>query len=99
MKGLVGIGHVALRVKEIGRSLDFYVEKLGFEEMFRLDHPDTGKLWIVYLRVTDTQFVELFSDAKGTACRRASWSATIICVWNAATSMRRSPTSRRTAWR
>lgn len=63
MKGLAQIGHVALRVKDIEPALDFYVNKLGFEEMFRLDRD--GKLWIVYLRVTDTQFIELFPGSTG----------------------------------
>jgi catechol 2,3-dioxygenase-like lactoylglutathione lyase family enzyme len=63
MKGIKSIGHVAIRVKDIGRSLDFYVKKLGFAEMFRLDRDN--KLWIVYLRVTDSQFIELFPDAVG----------------------------------
>jgi lactoylglutathione lyase len=59
---------VALSVKEIGRSLDFYVGKLGFEEMFRLYHPDDAtRLWIVYLRVTDTQFLELSPGATNDA--------------------------------
>lgn len=62
--GLVGIGHVALRVSDIGRSLEFYRDRLGFEEMMRLDQPD-GSLWLVYLRVTDTQFLELFPDGQG----------------------------------
>ncbi len=51
------------RVKDIDRSLAFYVDKLGFAEMFRLDRD--GRLWIVYLRVTDSQFIELFPDAVG----------------------------------
>ncbi len=63
MKGIASIGHVAMRVKDIDRSLDFYVNKLGFAEMFRLDRD--GKLWIVYLRLTDSQFLELFPDAVG----------------------------------
>ena len=63
MKGIKSIGHVAMRVKDIDRSLDFYVNKLGFTEMFRLDRDD--RLWIVYLRVTDEQYVELFPDAIG----------------------------------
>jgi lactoylglutathione lyase len=63
MKGIKSIGHVAIRVKDIERSLDFYVKKLDFAEMFRL-HRD-GKLWIVYLRITDSQFLELFPDAEG----------------------------------
>jgi lactoylglutathione lyase len=63
MQGITSIGHVAIRVKDIGRSLDFYVNKLGFTEMFRLDRDD--RLWIVYLRVTDEQYIELFPDAVG----------------------------------
>ncbi len=63
MKGIKSIGHVALRVKDIDRSLDFYVNKLGFAEMFRLERDN--KLWIVYLRLTDNQFLELFPDAVG----------------------------------
>ena len=63
MKGISSIGHVAIRVKEIDRSLNFYVGKLGFSEMFRLEQ--NGRLWIVYLRVTDEQYVELFPDAVG----------------------------------
>lgn len=57
------IGHVAIRVKDIGRSLEFYVKRLGFKEMMRLDRE--GKLWIVYLRITDTQFLEIFPDGTG----------------------------------
>lgn len=63
MKGISSIAHVALKVKDIERSLDFYVNKLGFPEMFRL-HRD-GKLWIVYLRITDDQYLELFPDGVG----------------------------------
>ena len=63
MKGIASIGHVAIRVKDIGKSLDFYVNKLGFPEMFRLERD--GKLWIVYLRVNDEQYIELFPEAVG----------------------------------
>ena len=53
--GLLGIGHVALKVGDIERSLAFYRDTLGFAEMMRL-HRDNGELWLVYLRITDTQF-------------------------------------------
>ncbi|MEX0953691.1 MAG: VOC family protein [Rhizobiaceae bacterium] len=62
--GLTGIGHVALKVADIGRSLAFYRDRLGFEEMMHLDRED-GSLWLVYLRVTDTQFLELFPGGEG----------------------------------
>lgn len=63
MKNVKAIGHIAVSVKNIERSMDFYVNKLGFEEMFRLERD--GRLWIVYLRITDTQFIELFPDGVG----------------------------------
>ena len=63
MKETTGIGHIAIRVKDVGRTLDFYVRKLGFAEMFRLERD--GKLWIIYLRITDEQYLEVFPEAEG----------------------------------
>jgi lactoylglutathione lyase len=62
--GLAGIGHVALKVADVGRSLEYYRDRLGFSELMRLNHQD-GSLWLVYLRITDTQFLELFPGGKG----------------------------------
>ena len=62
--GLAGIGHVALKVADIRRSLEFYRDRLGFAEMMHLNNDD-GSLWLVYLRITDTQFLELFPDGQG----------------------------------
>lgn len=64
MQGITGIGHVAIRVADIDRSLAFYTGRLGFPEMLRL-HRDDGSLWLVYLRITDEQYLELFPDAVG----------------------------------
>jgi lactoylglutathione lyase len=57
------ITHVAIRVKDILRTLDFYVGKLGMREMMRLDRD--GRLWLLYLRITDTQFLEVFPNGVG----------------------------------
>jgi lactoylglutathione lyase len=57
------IAHVAIRVKDVARSLDFYVNKLGFAEMLRLERD--GRLWLVYLRITDDQYLEIFPDGEG----------------------------------
>jgi len=62
--GVAAIGHVALKVADIERSLSFYRDRLGFEEMMRL-HRDDGGLWLIYLRITDTQFLELFPGGEG----------------------------------
>src|SRR4029078_6905027 len=53
-----GLGHVALKVRDLDASLDFY-QKLGFPEMLRLLDKD-GSPWISYLRVNDNLYLELF---------------------------------------
>jgi lactoylglutathione lyase len=65
MLGISQIAHWALKVKDLERSLAFYRDTLGFAEMMRINWPDTGKLLLVYLRVTDTQYLELFPEGKG----------------------------------
>ena len=57
------IAHVAIRVKDVERILDFYVGKLGMREMMRLDRD--GRLWLLYLRITDSQFLEVFPEGVG----------------------------------
>ena len=57
------ITHIAIRVKDVARSLEFYVDRLGFKEMLRLERD--GKLWLLYLRITDTQYLEIFPDGEG----------------------------------
>ncbi|MEO6013108.1 MAG: VOC family protein [Devosia sp.] len=64
MQGMTGIGHVAIKVKDLDRSLDYYINKLGFPEMLRLKKDD-GSVWLVYLRITDTQYLEVFPGADG----------------------------------
>jgi len=57
------LGHIAVRVKDLQRSLDFY-GKCGFKEMTRL-LDDKGRPWIVYLRINDEQYLELFPEGEG----------------------------------
>ena len=66
MFGFTQIAHVALKVRDLDKSLDFYVNKLGFAEMMRLPKPDGSPgVWLVYLRITDDQYLELFPDGQG----------------------------------
>jgi lactoylglutathione lyase len=61
---ITGIGHVALRVTDLERALDFYCDKLGFREAFRLDREGEPSPWIVYLQIGHGQFLELFPGAR-----------------------------------
>lgn len=53
------IGHVALTVKDMEKSLDFYCNKLGFKKAFEI-HRESGEPWIEYIKIMDGQFIELF---------------------------------------
>ena len=61
-----GIGHAAYNVQDMKKSLHFYNECLGFKKLFEIED-DKDKPWIVYLKVTDGQFIELFYDGKKAA--------------------------------
>ena len=72
MRGINGLGHVAIKVTDLDRSLDYYVNKLGFPEMMRLEKDD-GSVWLVYLRITDEQYLEVFPGAEND--RAPGWDA------------------------
>lgn len=62
---ITGLGHAAFRIKDLQRSLDFYVGTLGLREAFRLDRDGQPSPWIVYLHVAPNQFLELFPGGEG----------------------------------
>jgi catechol 2,3-dioxygenase-like lactoylglutathione lyase family enzyme len=55
---LVGIAHVAFRVNDLQKSREFY-SQLGFEQAFVF--ADTGKTTVVFIKVNDHQFIELYA--------------------------------------
>lgn len=61
---ITGIGHVAFKVSDLEKSLDFYCNKLGLKEAFRL-YNDDGTPWIVYIKINSDNFIELFPNGKG----------------------------------
>lgn len=61
---ITGLGHVAFRVTDLDRALDFYCGILGFREAFRLDRDGEPSPWIVYLQIVPGHFIELFPGAE-----------------------------------
>jgi lactoylglutathione lyase len=62
MAKITGIAHVAITVKDMKKSLDFYTRLLGFKRAFDIPNPENGKPWIEYIYVAPGQFIELFYD-------------------------------------
>jgi len=58
-----GLSHVAIRTRDIGKSVRFYHEVLGLKEAFRMKRED-GSLGTVYLYIAKGQYLELFSGGE-----------------------------------
>ena len=54
-----GIGHIALNVRDMEKSIKFYCDVLGLKHAFTLRDAN-DKPWIEYLKVADNNFIELF---------------------------------------
>ncbi|HLI04323.1 MAG TPA: VOC family protein [Terracidiphilus sp.] len=54
---LTGLAHIALRVSDLDREVDFF-GKLGFEEAF--SNVDQGRILQVFIKVNDVQFIEVY---------------------------------------
>lgn len=67
------IGHAAYDCYKFDETLDFYTRVLGFDQMFEL-HNDEGQLWIVYLRVNDNAYIELFPKSGEAPAKSGSYS-------------------------
>ena len=59
---LQGIAHVAIRVKDIPASADFY-HKLGFDQPFTIKNSDG--VTVTVIKVNDHQFIELYPPGSG----------------------------------
>ncbi len=61
-KFVSGVAHTAYTVKNMDATVEYYRKVFGFEKAFVMNHPATGKPWIVYIHVAGSQFIELFFD-------------------------------------
>lgn len=71
--------HVAIRVTDIEKALAFYCGVLGFQEQFRLP-AEGGPPWLVYVKIADGQFIELFPGAAGPHEERSGAGPSHLCL-------------------
>jgi len=60
--GITGIAHVAYRVSNLDKELDF-LHKLGYEESFAFTNKE-GKISEVFVKINDTQFFEVYPQTE-----------------------------------
>ncbi len=60
----LGISHVAVKGKDVNKSVAFYHHFLGFDEEFRLKtKSDSTVLLLVAMKINDTQWLEIFDNS------------------------------------
>jgi lactoylglutathione lyase len=64
---ITGIGHQAIRTRDIEEAVHFYREVLGMREAFRMYNLPGDKLSAVYLYAAPSQFLEIFPGGTETA--------------------------------
>ena len=61
---IIGVAHIGLRTDNLDAARKFYGQQLGYAEAFQLDRPEGG-LMLVYFKVNDHQYIEVFPGWKG----------------------------------
>jgi lactoylglutathione lyase len=61
---IVGVAHIGVRTNDLDAARRFYGQQLGYDEAFKLDRPEGG-LMLVYFKVNDHQYIEVFPGWKG----------------------------------
>lgn len=58
------LGHVAFKVSDLDKALDFYCNILGLKEAFRINN-DEDQPNLVYIKINGDNFIELFPGGQG----------------------------------
>lgn len=58
---IIGIAHIGLRTDNLETARKFYGGVLGYQEPFTVDKP-TGGLMLIYFKVNDHQYIEVFPE-------------------------------------
>src|SRR5215813_2060568 len=61
---VLGLAHVALFVSDLQKARAFYEDLLGYQESYVLKRDD-GSDRIVFIKINDQQFIELFAENSG----------------------------------
>ncbi len=74
------LGHIAFTCRDVKESEKFYTEVLGFSRSFALTYGDSGdkrfppeREWIVYMKVSDRLFLELFDAGAASKSGVPDW--------------------------
>src|SRR5271157_3097182 len=59
---ILGVAHMAIYIKDLDKTRQFYEKFLGFGEPFTLPNKDKTGTRIVFVKVNDHQYIEIFNE-------------------------------------
>lgn len=59
---ITGIAHVGYFVSDLPQALNFWHGLLGYDESYTLKQPDSDQVRIAFIKLNDTQHIELFNE-------------------------------------
>ena len=54
-----GISHTAFVTEDMEKTLHFYIDILGFKQVYEINDKDNNP-WLIYVKIADRQFLEFF---------------------------------------
>jgi lactoylglutathione lyase len=60
---ILGVAHMAIYVKDLAKTRQFYEGFLGFGEPFTLPQKTGGGVRIAFVKINDLQYIEIFNEA------------------------------------
>ena len=59
---ILGIAHMALYVSDLTKAREFWIDLLGYQEVFHLNRKDSNDVRIAFIKINDYQYIELFAE-------------------------------------
>jgi lactoylglutathione lyase len=59
---ILGIAHMAFYVSDLAKAREFWIDLLGYQEVFNLKRKDSTEVRIAFIKINDYQYIELFAE-------------------------------------
>jgi catechol 2,3-dioxygenase-like lactoylglutathione lyase family enzyme len=59
---ILGIAHIAFYVSDLAKARIFWTDFLGYQECFHLNGKDNDEVRVVFIKINDYQYIELFAE-------------------------------------
>ena len=77
---ITGLGHLAIRARDIEVTAAFYRDIVGLKEAFRMYNGEGGALSIIYMYIAPSQFIEIFPKGSGEQTDNMAVGIKHICI-------------------